>query len=187
MQRLEKIEKWIVYIVAILLCLVLASFWMMCNLYARYTTEASGEDGARVAKFEVTEVADEQKDITKQINISLVPGESDEYIITVTNKSEVAIRYSIEATDTTQNLPITFQMMKVEKANGGEENSNSADTNGIISESVIASDDIPAGDVAERTYKLKISWPIEQSEQKDYNYAGKVDTFEVKLRAEQID
>lgn len=174
MQRLEKIEKWIVYIAAMLLCLVLVSFWMMCNLYARYTTEASGEDGARVAKFEVTEVGKSGQNLTQQMKIDVYPGFAETYSVGVTNKSEVAIEYKIEAKNETGNLPLQFQML--------DESRNEIAKN---------SAEISAGDTAEHTYMLKISWP-KNTENQDENrqnpdYAGKTDVIKITLSAIQKD
>lgn len=153
--------KYILYTVIILLCLVMTSLWLLSNMYARYTTGTTSEDGARVAKFNVTQGDSELK---QQIELKMSPGEEKIYTIQVINHSEVAIAYKIEADTPYKNLPIKVTM---------EEN-NSAITQGEIS----------ANDTTVHTYAVKISWP--KSDQ-DAEYAGKADLLKLTLKAEQID
>lgn len=157
-------EKWMIYLLAVLLCLVLASFWVMCNIYAKYTASATGSDSARVARFQIMETGTEPKSLTQEFAVNLSPGESETFGVTVTNGSEVAVHYAIKARNLTNNLPLTFQMKKENQ--------------------VITSDDIPANDGTARNYYLEIDWPMEQA---DASYAGKTDVIEVILEAAQID
>lgn len=166
MQRYKKREKFIVSTAALLLCLVLVSIYMIGNLYARYKSQASGSDGARVAKFTITEKeAEDQTLLTKPIHISLAPGESKTYTITVQSKSEVAVEYSIKTECKYKNLPLEFQM------------TDSADQ-------VITSAEIPANDTASRNYKLKVTWP---ETERSPEYMGKTDMVVVTLQAVQKD
>lgn len=57
MEKEKRISSRIYQAVAVLLCLVMLSLWMLGNVYARYTTESSGGDTARVAAF-VFQLAD---------------------------------------------------------------------------------------------------------------------------------
>lgn len=76
----------------ILLCLVLVSSHLTSGLYARYTSSSTGSDSARVAKFEVeTSGADENISVTADNSGS----NNGTYIITIENKSEVAVSYNV--------------------------------------------------------------------------------------------
>lgn len=167
MIRSREKEKWIMYTLAILLCLVLTTFWLMCNMYAKYSAQASGSDSARVAKFNVTEAGT----ATKQIKADVYPGFSQTYNVDVTNASEVAISYSMDIQNKYENLPLEFKMLD----NSGKE---------ITSKSI----DISATDHDTHRYQLQISWPKETNESAtDPDYAGKMDVIEITLNAVQKD
>ena len=168
----EQKEKYIIYTAAILLCLVMASFWLMSNIYARYTAQGSGGDSARVAKFEITE----KGTVTQDFNLTIAPGETQDYQVTVTNKSEVAVTYMMDIKNKYENLPLKVKML---------------DENGTEIEN--KSKDISANDTTTYTYKLQISWPKtteDTNDTTDYqnaDYAGKTDLLEITLRAVQKD
>lgn len=61
MEKKRNISTLVMRIFSILFCLTLISMWMTANMYARYTTEANGEDSARVAKFYISDTNDLQK------------------------------------------------------------------------------------------------------------------------------
>ena len=159
-------EKWIMYTLAILLCLVLTTFWLMCNMYAKYSAKASGSDSARVAKFNVTE----EGTATQQIKADVYPGFSQTYNVSVTNASEVAISYSMDIQNKYANLPLEFKMLD-------------SNDNEITSKSI----DISATDHGEHIYKLEISWPTDSDDNKSAEYAGKTDLLEITLSATQKD
>ncbi len=166
MHRYRKREKFILSTAALLLCLVLLSFSMIGGLHARYKTQATGSDGARVAKFTITETeAKDQTLLTEAINISLAPGESKTYSVTVKSASEVAVEYSIKTECKYKNLPLKFQMTNAD-------------------DKAITSDTIPANDSRDRTYNLRITWP---DTERDPEYMGKTDMVVVTLQAVQKD
>lgn len=189
MQRLEKLEKWIVYIAAMLLCLVLASFWMMCNLYARYTTEASGEDGARVAIF------GHNQSITLSDEaglINLMPGNSVDYTLVVANYnaskvSEVALKYDLEII-TAGNLPLNYTVSK-------KVSSSNTDVSNVIGTFAESAQNktaqfeneqmyFKAGIKEESIYTISVQWPQQENDEK---YAGIPDEITVSINVEQID
>lgn len=88
----------------VLLCLTLLSFHFTGGLYARYTTSASGDDGARVAKFNVTDT------FTETLSLSSTPGITQVRKIVVTNNSEVAVSYVVTVENTTKNIPYKFSV-----------------------------------------------------------------------------
>ena len=74
----------------VLLLLTMISIHLTSGLYARYTATSTGSDSARVAKFDVTAMVDEA------ITLDCTDEDSTaECKITVTNNSEVAVRYSV--------------------------------------------------------------------------------------------
>ena len=72
----------------VLLLLTMLSVRWTCGLYARYATVTEAKDSARVAKFDV--VAD----------VAPVAGQEGKFVVTVTNRSEVTVEYSIDVTFT---------------------------------------------------------------------------------------
>lgn len=68
----------------ILFVLTLISMHMTSGLFARYTATATGTDSARVAKFDV------------RGEVAAVVDTEGKLILSVTNHSEVAVKYSIE-------------------------------------------------------------------------------------------
>lgn len=184
MVRSGKKEKWIIYTLVILLCLVLVSFWLMCNIYARYSTQTSGSDGARVAKFDVTE---NETAFRQKIQADVYPGFKKTYTVSVTNSSEVAIAYVMNVKNEYHNLPLQFQMLDEMGNVITSDSTEAAASEYDLSKSA----DIPANDSTEHTYQLKISWPTEaeggEADSQDPDYAGKVDVIEITLKAVQKD
>lgn len=84
----------ILRIFAVLLLLVMVSFHMLTGLLAKYAAAGEEGGGARVAVFNVN--AEKKGDG----NLTVRPDDSTDasYILTLTNKSEVAVRYSIVLT-----------------------------------------------------------------------------------------
>ena len=91
----------------LLLCLTLFSLHFSGGLYAKYITKGSGGDGARVARFEITE---ENTEFTTALAIETIPGEDVTKQISVTNKSEVAVGYTITIKNRTKNIPFAFSV-----------------------------------------------------------------------------
>lgn len=75
----------------VLLCLTLFSVHLTSGLYAKYTATATGSDSARVAKFEVDVSGQNLADIT----CTQSDTDSSTYTITINNKSEVAVEYTL--------------------------------------------------------------------------------------------
>ncbi len=78
-------------IACVLFSLVLISIAMMSGLYAKYMSRDDGDDGARVAKFDVKAGMD-KNDVSVNLSEGTVRGD---YVITVRNDSEVAVEYDI--------------------------------------------------------------------------------------------
>lgn len=71
------------YAALVLLLLTLITTHITSGLYARYTGVVSGSENVRVAKFKVA------------CDVEPVSDEEGKYTLTVTNDSEVAVKYSI--------------------------------------------------------------------------------------------
>lgn len=155
----------------VLLCLVMITTHMTAGLYARYTSSGSGEDSARVAKFEVTQSGT----LTENMALSVKPGdESDQKPgqeagnIEVTNNSEVAVAYTIHIKIATNNLKDLKLFVP------SQENTPTRDMTftGNISPN------------STRTFEIRSWWPLTQD---SLDYRGMVDKLEITLKAEQID
>ena len=105
--RLEKIKRtrlplsvWLAFLLVVTLT--------VGSTLARYNTSVSGDTTARVAKFEMaTAVADGQPG-----SIGLQAGKADSegtYSFTVTNNSEVLVKYRITAENVPANVKVTAQ------------------------------------------------------------------------------
>lgn len=174
-------EKWIIYTLATLLCLVLASFWLMCNIYARYTSEASGSDEARVALWGSSQsivLAESEK-------LPQKPGDRCVYTLSVSNRnrnnkeSEVAQKYYMEVV-TAGNLPLSYSI--------SEGNQEIATFNETAQDKIWNIDKadmvFQTGNVDARTYTLTVTWPTDQ---KNAELAGVPDFIRINIYAEQLD
>lgn len=143
---------------AVLLILVLFTSSIVSGRFARYTSSATGHDGARVAKFLVTEegVAGEM------IKVRISPGETAKHQITVRNDSEVTIEYAVSALSEYENLPLSFSI---------------ADEGSAGPAAVLAPGQT-------KTVNLQIHW--DESENSD-RYIGMVDLVHLTLTAAQLD
>lgn len=160
---------WPLRVAAALLCMVLASSYLLSGLYARYTTAATGTDSARVAVFDITQTpASDSQEFAVD---AMAPGLSRTYTVSVTNKSEVAVECRMDVRNVTENLPLTWSMTE----NG----------------TAVEAGQIPAGDSTARTYTLTVTWPKGASgattNNQSADYMGKVDLLRLSLSASQID
>lgn len=94
----------VAYLALVLLTLVLLSANLTGGLYARYVSQNSGEDMGAVAIFQAGIVPVH----TEGLTVSLSPGESQTFSFTLSNHSEVPVRYTVVAENLSGNLPLTF-------------------------------------------------------------------------------
>ena len=78
----------------VLMCLMLVTFSMVGGLYARYSTTATGEATAQIAKFDVQVTGD-----TTGVAVD-VAQETEEgvYTFTIINNSDVTVKYGLTMT-----------------------------------------------------------------------------------------
>ncbi len=151
---------------AVVFALFLITTSLASNLYARYTGSDDGGSEARVAKFEVTDQILKSGKSTS-INIGrFMPtsAENSEYQLEVSNRSEVAVRVTVQLVNATGNLPLVLAV------------------DGTTETTV----EIAPNDTAKKTFQLEVAWSTEASAT-DFTYAGKVDEVDVVVLFEQID
>lgn len=168
-------EKFLIGFLTVLFYMTAATTWLTWNVYAKYTTSSSGGDGARVARFEVTEAGI----ATQVIAVELAPGETRSYEVSVTNKSETAIDYRITAVNQYNNLPLTIEMYEL--------NGDGSSTNESESAKHVDMGKINANDMTKHRYQLRISWDKNTPGNSSPEYAGKADLLTVTLEAAQAD
>ena len=156
---------------AITLCLIVLLTCFSDNLYAKFSTVASDEAGARVAKFEVTKAGEWEQTLWSG---RLAPGKSSvEKTIKIENKSEVRIKYTFIVENKSNNLRLQFSVTD----SGGSK----VDSNGMIE------GEVAPNDSSSKEYKIKINWQNDDEASKNYEYAGMVDYITGTLKVEQVD
>ena len=81
MKQLNQKTPWVFRLGVALLCVMLMTTHFTGNLYARYSTTATGSDSARVAKFDVT--------------AEIVENDDGTYTLSIQNNSEVTVSYVV--------------------------------------------------------------------------------------------
>lgn len=154
----------VIRVAAVMLCLTLFSTYLVTGLLARYSTSSQSGDYARAAKFSI-----ERSGVLSQtIAADIAPGSTKAMDITIENKSEVAVEYTVEIVKETNNLPLTFRL-----GEGGAENPNR-----------ITFTDRQAPVSTQKTYTLNIGWKAEDNSPERM---GMVDHITVTVTAAQID
>lgn len=163
----------IVFIVGVALaCMTLLSVHMTSGLYARYTSQGSGADDARVAKFAITDMltvkkADNTAGNTFAVGDVLIPGASTTYTFAVTNSSEVAVSVEmvmqspLQDSDTLMGeLPIKLRLV---------------------------GDPLVLGPGKSGTVTYEVYWDTSDPKYLDVSYGYKVDAIELAVVVKQID
>ncbi len=162
-------------VAAVLLCLTLFSAYLVTSLFARYTTSAQSSDQARVAKFSI-KGGDK---FSTPITADLIPGEYKKVYLDIKNDSEVAVEYTLEVTNETQNLPLSFRMVK----DDGSSELPDVHTSGDYI--TYTEQKLPGSHTDE--YMLVIDWLASEDEDRDPNMIGMVDHIKVTVTAAQTD
>ena len=166
-------KNFILRVAAILLVLTMFSISIVTGRLAKYVTTASGDDSARVAKFELTETGLQED----AFYVHIAPGETPVHTITVINSSEVAMRYTVQLENMTNNLP-DLKFVMTGKNNGGQ-------IVGSYNDAIRTySGDLPAnaGEDGKITIHVQTAW-----NSTDPAHAEKVDWVRILVTAEQID
>ena len=121
MEKAKLKRPLIFYVGIFLFVFFMFTMTLTSGLMARYTAKASGGDATRVAKFDIDESLG---DIVGYIPITVKPdgkfrpGDVFEYPVTITNKSEVTVRYSVIVTREIGVLPLVAETISEELAPG---------------------------------------------------------------------
>ena len=160
----------IVFIVGVALaCMTLLSVHMTSGLYARYVSQGSGADDARVAKFAITDMltvkkADNTVGNTFAVDDVLIPGASTTYTFEVTNNSvsvEMVMQSPLQDSDTLMGeLPIKLRLV---------------------------GDPLVLGPDQSGTVKYEVYWDTSDPKYLDVSYGYKVDAIELAVVVKQID
>ncbi len=105
--EINKKQYWIFRIAALLLCLTLISTYLLGGLYAKYITSATGEDSARVAKFDVAHM-EEGTGFNTLFPLEIKPGTNAIYCFQAKNSGEVLTEVAAEL-KIEGNLPIAVE------------------------------------------------------------------------------
>ena len=212
MEKKDNLNTAIMRIFAVLLCLTLVSLWLLTNMFARYTTQVSSEDSARVAAYVFSLEDGTGSQILDLKNIKK-PGDTQTYTFTVQNQrgntvSEVAQKYSIKL-EVNGSMPITCEV-KEDAASDGTINSggsvvckasnlpteSQADfiqdvdpaESGEHSEITNISESISLSPLEQykKTYILTVTWPGAYNDAK-YSSASGTSVVTLTVNAEQVD
>jgi len=176
--------------VAVLLCATLYSTHLVGGLYARYTVSGNGGDHARVAAFNIEQTGT----IFETLDATVTPGTTQSAELTINNKSEVAVAYTLTVTNVTKNLPLKFTLTPTESSSAGDTNADGANANKapeFTSEkhengvSTSSATQIP-GEHSDR-YTLNIVWDASENSEDDLARMGMVDYITIAVTATQID
>ena len=181
MQHFKQFENKVMYALAVLLCLTLASMWLMSHMYARYATGATASDSARIAIFGHNE----------SINVDSFPsnwkpGTQYTFKITVSDQknkeiSEVSQKYNIEDLVTQGNLPLTYTLKDSEDNHQIGQFTESSNPKYTFTNQNMT---FQAGQNQEHSYELLVEWPENET---DSNFAEIPDTLKININVEQID
>ena len=168
----------------VLFCLTLVTTHMTGGLYARYVAADSAADIARVAKFNVGhEIKKGDGTLVTDLSLQLVPG-VHQYGIDIINNSEVDVNCTIAVTNTTDNLPLHFNVYTAEEYNSMQVNSTT--NSNILAQSVAVnfaktySIDANSG---KTSYILTVTFPQENSA----DYINMLDIVQLSILTEQKD
>lgn len=157
----------IMHLALIMLCGVLITTHSTGRLYAKYKSEVSGSDEARVAYFEVnqdlTVIKSNGREESKTINSfvvddTLTPGESTTYVFSVENKSEVAVKFTVSGRTVYGELPLTLKTEEVDMMPGES-----------------------------KTIRFQVLWDDQTASKTSVDYCGKIDMIEIFVTVSQID
>ena len=160
----------VLHIALLLICAVWITAHMTSELYARYTSSFSGDDGARVACFKFTDNLASQAQL---FPAELYPGASEDRTLTIENQGEVAIRYVVTIVNTTNNLPLAV----VATVDGVEQTISLEDGPVEIFSSSIAPD-------SSGSLTWTLLWPADRNSS---DLMGKMDVLKIVVTVEQVD
>ncbi len=167
--------------VAVLLCATLFSTHLVGGLYAKYTTTSTSTDTARVAKFSITQkLLDGGSEVLNEtVEAEVMPGSNKSVTLQIENKSEVAVEYTIEVKNVTNNLSmLKFALESADPAKTPEVTEQESD----VGVSKFTAHQNPGNHTDK--YNLNIVWTPTAN---DLQYIGMVDYISISVTATQVD
>lgn len=170
----------------VLLFLTLLSIHLTSGLFARYTTTVTASDSARVAKFDVDVTAD-----IKDITVDCEQSDSGTFILTVNNKSEVAVNYVLKIKlPTSVNGTDLYLTKDDEKDTNGQLRKFSPDANNVYTFTINEKLDPVGGTTCQREHKFSFGVYSWHTVTKDANNSPTYNwdlNFNVDVVATQVD
>ncbi len=163
----------------VLLCASFFSGPLIGAVYARYKSAIDGNDNARVAEFNITQ----EGTIFETIKVNITPNTEESVVLTIKNKSEVAVEYILKITNVTGNLtPLRFKLIAGDSTTApviSEKYENGVST---------LSAKRKVGEYREYTdtYTLKFVWDASDNEEDDLKLIGMVDYITISVTATQV-
>ena len=148
---------------AVLLVLVMLSTSMVAGRYARYVTQASASDSARVAMFRVTETGE----LIQAVGVKIHPGQKVPITVRIVNDSEVAVEYTVDARNESNNLLLDFDLIQDPE-----------------SETPVEVESVALAPGETKEFALQIYWRIEDN---GVEHIGMVDRVYLTVKVTQID
>ena len=141
----------------LLICALISLCVMIPITVSRYVSQSEAQDSATVAEFDISQ----EGVLSKPLNVRFGAIKEEDYRIKLTNKSDVAVRYTVKINQETDNLPLIFIW---------------DDGQGVCEGMLTYGDQV--------TRMLTVTW---DENQKDYSYSGQIDRITVSVICEQID
>jgi hypothetical protein len=164
----------------VLLYLVLLSTWLLSGLSARFSTGATANDAARVAKFDVTE----SSTMSRNFAVTMKPGAvSEDITVQVQNSSETAVRYTI-AFELNGNLPLTVAPKTAAGSSGNTTENDAAASLSQESGKLIWKTKNAEMAGSKKEYTFQLQWPAGSN---NYQYAEGIESVTVEITAVQED
>ena len=173
-------ESFSVRAILILLVILIISLYISSGYLAKFITNTSDSDGARVASY--TFNINNNTALALDLSSVNAPGTSQTYTFTVVspNTNEVARNYNV-LIKTTNNLPLTLTLADSTPTTLA---STTATVATGIAYQLSDSGNIAANTAFSRTYTLTVSWPAAQTSP---NYSSVVDVIMLEVTGTQID
>lgn len=154
-------------VAALLFYLTLCTTYLVSGLFARYTASSQSGDQARVAKFSIRG----GDALSQTIQADVTPGPSTDVSLVIFNESEVAVEYTVEVAQVTNNLPLSLSLANQDGAPILTQNGTQ-----------FTARQLPGNHTDK--YSLKIEWTNTGN---DLALMGMVDHITVTVTATQID
>lgn len=169
MTKRQRYDNRLMQVLILLLSLTLLSLWMLTNLYAKYVSQGEGSDSARVAQFHIN--ASDNFRETYELAPSLLDNDSQKVNIQITNKSEVATKYTFTF-EMDGNIPLEITSAGPEGVTITKEEKNQWTV------------EKPPTNIQNEQYTFTIK--IKNTEE-NYQYAGGIGSVKMTVSADQID